>query len=77
MEKVQRLKLVIGVDISRRDEKRSGREVWVCNNTRRMNADERTMLRRFEALSLMLLIVERYGCQTALNCNITTLVAKE
>jgi hypothetical protein len=42
------LKLVIGVEISRREVKRSGREVCVKSSRRRRKAATRTRGRRFE-----------------------------
>ena len=45
-----RLKLVIGVDISRRDDSSDGNEVCVCSSRRSDNAERKTRLRRLEGV---------------------------
>ena len=47
----------MGVDISRRDVRRSGSDVCVCSSRRSRKAEDRTMLRRFDGVSLIKLIV--------------------
>jgi hypothetical protein len=42
------LKLVIGVDISRREDSSEGSEVWVWRSRRREKAEMRTRFRRLE-----------------------------
>jgi hypothetical protein len=46
MEGIHRLKLVMGVDISRRDMRRVGREEFVWRIRRRRKAERRTRVRR-------------------------------
>ena len=48
----RRLKLVIGVEISRREVKRSGSDVCAKRRRRRRNAETRTRVRRFERREL-------------------------
>lgn len=42
------MKLVIGVDISRREDSSEGSEVWVWRSRRREKAEMRTRFRRLE-----------------------------
>jgi len=50
----------MGVDISRREVRRSGSDVCVWSSRRRRKAEERTTLRRFDGVSLKKLMVEKY-----------------
>jgi hypothetical protein len=55
------LKLVMGVDISRREVRREGSEVWVWRSRRRRNAARRTSFRRLEGVSCIDSIAERWA----------------
>jgi hypothetical protein len=61
MKGIHRLKLVMGVDISRRDMRRVGRDEFVWRISRRRKAERRTRLRRLAGVIWMDAIAGRRG----------------
>ena len=56
------MKLVIGVDISRREDRRVGSEVRVWRRRRREKAERRTRLRRLEEEEVVVGRIEDIAC---------------